>query len=190
VTHTLQKLSITSPPGASISESRSPPYVLCDSESPLRKLTTHIENVSKASNERVPIFLDCEGRDLGQEGGKLGLVQLGVEKEVYLIDVIVYPESSATLKTILEDPKFVKIVWDGRSDYSELWFGHGIAFSTLLDLQLVRVYETCDGVATNYGKYIKLEGMGKTFESAPPAVLQDSGIVMSNFRQSLSPGSI
>lgn len=186
VVNRLQNMTIAFSPSASINQNSSPDYILCDSAFHLQTLAAHIERVSKASNERVPIFLDCEGRDLGREGGKLGLVQLGVEREVYLVDVIVYPESLDTLKNILEDPNLVKVVWDGRSDYCELWFGHGIALSPLIDLQLLRIYEMCGGVARNPGKYIKLEGMGKTFETAPEAVLRDSGIDMANFVQGFS----
>ena len=135
----------------------------------------------KSSDGRIPIFLDCEGRDLGRQGGKLGLVQLGVEKEVYLVDVIAYPESLETLKNILENPDLDKIVWDGRSDYCELSCGHGIAMGPLIDLQLLRVYEMCGGVSPNAGGYIKLDGMGKVFERVPESVRRASGIVMDNF---------
>ena len=47
------------------------------------------------SSAQIPIFLDCEGHDLGKVGGKLGLVQIGVDDTVYLVDVIKYPKNWA-----------------------------------------------------------------------------------------------
>ena len=152
----------------------------------MQALAAHIEKALKSSDGRIPIFLDCEGRDLGREGGKLGLVQLGVERKVYLVDVIAYPASLDTLKGILENPKLDKIVWDGRSDWCELWFGHGIAMGPLIDLQLVRVYEMCNGIPHHAGGYIMLDGMGKVFEKATSSVHEDSGIVMTNYFKGFS----
>jgi len=135
--------------------------------------------------ENEPIFLDCEGLDLGCLGGELGLIQLGVENIVYLVDVIAYPESLVSLKPILEDPLLKKVVWDGRSDYSELWNGHGIKLTSPVDLQLVRVYEKCRGVAGADG-YIMLEGMGKVF-SSKAGIARESGINQTRFAQGLPP---
>jgi ribonuclease D len=155
----------------------------------LTQFSAHIERLSSSPEECIQIFLDCEGRDLGRIGGKLGLVQLGLEEEVYLIDVISYPESLVILKGVLENPKFEKVVWDGRSDYCELWFGHGIAMGPLIDLQLVRVYESCRGIPGSAG-YINLEGMARVFERAPHAVRRDSGIVQSTFERGINTNKV
>jgi len=70
---------------------------------------------------KIPIFVDCEGRDLGRTDGKLGLVQLALEDEIYRVDIVEIVESLKVLKMILEHEKFEKVLWDGRSDYAELW---------------------------------------------------------------------
>ena len=182
----LQGLTINSAPGPLTVQRDSPHYRHCDTETHFQELAAHIEKALMSSDGQIPVFLDCEGRDLGREGGKLGLVQLGVEREVYLVDVIACPASLDTLKGILENPRLDKIVWDGRSDWCELWFGHGIAIGPLIDLQLVRVYEMSGGIPRNTGGYIMLDGMGKVFERAPSSVRQDSGIVMTNFFKGFS----
>lgn len=136
-------------------------HIYCDDRESLKQFADHIKNL-KDSSEEPRVYLDCEGRDLGRVNGKLGLVQIGVEEKVYLIDVIVYPESIETVKEILEDAEIEKVVWDGRSDYSELWHGHRIALSPVLDLQLVQVYEKTGGRPGPRG-FITLEGMSTAF---------------------------
>ena len=118
---------------------------------------------------------------MGRIGGKLGLVQLGVENEVYLVDIIAYPEALISLKNILENPRLQTVVWDGRMDYCELWHGHGIELKLPVDLQLVRVYERCGGRAGPQG-FIMMEGMGKVFSSKPLAVVH-SGINQQRFEE-------
>jgi hypothetical protein len=87
-------------------------------------------------------MLDCEGRSLGDQNGKLGLIQIGVETTTYLVDVILLPSAISSLKTYLENPRLTKYVWDARSDYSELLHGHGITIKGLVDLQLLYVHTT------------------------------------------------
>jgi hypothetical protein len=98
-----------------------------------------------------------------------------------LVDVITYPQALVPLKTILEDSRLEKVVWDGRMDYSELWHGHGIKLTKPVDLQLVRVYESCGGRAGPQG-YMILEGMGKVF-SSKPSVARVSGINQLRFNE-------
>jgi hypothetical protein len=117
--------------------------------------------------------------------GKLGLIQVGIEKKVYLIDVVAYPECMTTMKDILEDENIEKVMWDGRSDATELWCGHGIALRSVIDLQLIRVYVSQRGVRGPRG-YMKLDGMARTFENSDRAVKLESGIDMRRFIQSLS----
>jgi len=54
--------------------------------------------------------------------------------------MIEFPDSLIHLKEILEHPQVQKVVWDGRSDYSEFWHGHRIRMRPVLDFQLVDVY--------------------------------------------------
>jgi len=144
-------------------------YFYCVGESHLTQLRHAL-----ASNTE-PIFLDCEGRNLGRIGGKLGLVQLGIGEDVYLIDAIASPKSLEVLKDALENTEIEKVVWDGRSDFAAMWHGHGISMNSVLDLQLVKVYVSSGGVKGSRG-FIKLEGLGKVFESCSRQVLFDSGI--------------
>src|SRR5271155_5807635 len=87
-------------------------YLYCEGEPQITQLRGVL-----ASNTQ-PILIDCEGRDLGRIGGKLGLVQLGIGEHVYLIDVIAYPKSLEVLKDALENVEIEKIVWDGRNDFA------------------------------------------------------------------------
>lgn len=146
------------------------------------------DRVTATKRPNYPIYLDCEGRDPGRLGGKLGLVQLGIETDVYLVDVITYPEALDSLKTILEDTRLEKVVWDGRSDYCELWHGHGIELRSPVDLQPVRVYEVCNGRPGPNG-FIMLQGMGKVFQSKA-AVARNSGINKTRFEDGSSSHSI
>lgn len=157
-----------------------PPYIFCDTQTELDILSKHIGSVTKSSSleDKSPVYLDCEGRDLGRISGKLGLVQLSIEDKIYLVDVIAFPENIATLKDILENPVLEKVVWDGRMDYSELWHGHGISVNPVLDLQLVRIYRVCDGRAGGSG-FIKLEAMSRVFENIDYRLRQESGIDVS-----------
>ena len=118
--------------------------------------------VRQSGERESHIYVDCEGNDLGCPGGKLGLVQVGVEKDIYLIDVIKYEESIPELKKILEDETLVKVMWDARNDFSELWHGHKIHLQTVLDLQLLRIYIR-ESWRIGARGWIKLEGMGRAF---------------------------
>ena len=167
--------------GTSQSASDSPSYIYCDTEAHTKALVDHLTAFLASERSNHTIFLDCEGRDLGRVGGKLGLVQLGIENEVYLVDIITYPEALDSLKPILENSRLKKVVWDGRNDYCELWHGHGIELRSPLDLQLVRVYEACNGRSGSQG-FIMLQGMGKVFQSKG-TVVRESGINQSRLEE-------
>ena len=72
----------------------------------------HIEAVTNlvSADDKMAVFLDCEGRDLGQVDGKLGLIQLGIESQIYLIDIIAFPMAITIVKEILEDPVIEKVM--------------------------------------------------------------------------------
>lgn len=136
-------------------------YIYCNTKQLLNQLRNHFMSLTIGS-AKVPIFLDCEGRDLGRTDGKLGLVQLGIEVEIYIVDIVEIAESLDILKMILEHETFEKVLWDGRNDYAELWHGHGIDMSPVLDLQLVRIHETSSGRGRGF---TRLDGMGKVFSA-------------------------
>jgi len=124
----------------------------------------HIEAITNlaSADDKMVIFLDCEGRDLGPVDGKLGLIQLGIESEIYFIDVIALPIAITIVKEILEDHVIEKVMWDGRSDYADLWHGHGIDLNPVIDLQLVQVYRLSRDNPGPRG-FITLTGMSTAF---------------------------
>jgi 3'-5' exonuclease len=159
----------------------SPTYIYCDSGDQLKKLEDHFNSFVQSKDE-VSIYLDTEGRNLGRVNGKLGLVQLGIENEIYLVDVIVYPESLDLLRRIVHNGNVVKVVWDGRSDYAEFWHGHQIDMAPVLDLQLVHVHKN-----KWQRKYQRLDGMTKVFLNLPRAVQKFWGVNEIKLRVGLNP---
>ena len=150
------------------------------------ELYTHVDNenamdgfinrVKSLFNQNGPgrthIYVDCEGKNLGCPGGKLGLVQVGVEDDIYIIDVIKYKEALPGLKKILEDKRLIKVMWDGRKDFSELWHGHRIHLRNVIDLQLVRIYD-CQSQWIHRRGFLRLEGMENAFASVRKRLLLD-----------------
>lgn len=129
----------------------------------MNMLVERVSSLMRQNKEKeCHIYVDCEGNDLGCPGGKLGLVQVGVESDIYLIDVIKYEEGIPALKKILENEKLVKVMWDARNDFSELWHGHQIHLRAVLDLQLLRIYIR-ESWRIGARGWIKLEGMGRVF---------------------------
>jgi len=101
-----------------------------------------IEALTRTPNpwQKPYMFLNCEGRTLGRAGGRLGLIELGIKDENYLLDVLTYSRNLDAIKSVLEDEGVEKIVWDGRNMFSELFHGHEIRLTGVLDLQLLHVY--------------------------------------------------
>lgn len=168
----IRDMSLSDSGSSSKAGSASAPYIYCNNQNELARLRTHVESLTDSDTNEIPVLLDCEGDNLGRIDGKLGLVQIGLQNNVYLVDVIELPESLELLKEILEDQNLVKIVWDGRSDYAELWHGHSIAISPVLDLQLVRVYQRSGGVSGPRG-FLVLDGMGRAFSMLSRAFTKD-----------------
>lgn len=115
-------------------------------------LCTTLDNVKLAAQELANseyIILDCEGLELGTEIGALSLLCLsGPEAAtVYIFDVLSLPKEalqllfSDVLGTVGSDDtkQKIKVVWDGRMDFSELFFNHKYELSPTLDLQLVDI---------------------------------------------------
>ena len=67
-------------------------YVVCNTSQRLDRLRNHFISLTARSG-KIPILVDCEGRELGRTDGKLGLVQLGIEDEIYLLDIVEIVES-------------------------------------------------------------------------------------------------
>jgi hypothetical protein len=179
------------PTSSQIEETSKSSYTLCDSEEKLASLVEHIDSLVTAHRSSSPqlsefphILLDCEGKDLGDIGGILGLVQIGVEDTTYLVDVVTLSSAITSLKPIFEDTALEKVVWDGRSDYSELLHGHQIGIENVLDLQLVQIQEYGRSGPQDVGF---LTSMGKAFESLPYTSRMASGIDMRRREQGQKP---
>ncbi len=89
-----------------------------------------------------PLFIDCEGQNLGCLKGQLSLISVGSPrlKEIFVFDVVsLGPQTLRPLFNILAGTNVLKIIWSGRMDFSELFFGHGVEMRNVLDLQIVDV---------------------------------------------------
>ena len=112
-------------------------YILCADDSSLADAIAAIQPASS-------LALDCEGKDLGVEGGTLSLISLRVlEPEtsgIYLIDTIsLTKDQLSPIFDIIESSSVTKIVFDGRMDFSELYHGWSVSLRGVLDLQLADV---------------------------------------------------
>lgn len=111
-------------------------FILCNNEETIADAVLSLSQTSS-------IFLDCEGRDLGAENGALSIISLGSlhTDVIYLIDVVALsPDLLRPVFDLLESKDVRKVVWDGRMDFSELFFGYSTAIdANVLDLQLVDI---------------------------------------------------
>ena len=111
--------------------------LLCDTEA---SLSNALEAISGCSH----IFLDCEGTELGTQGGSLSTIAIGSLTtaggvEVFIIDAIVLKGSLQPLFAVLSAETPFKVMWDGRMDSSELYHRYGVTLRGVLDLQLADI---------------------------------------------------
>uniref|UniRef100_A0A0W0GAY2 3'-5' exonuclease domain-containing protein n=1 Tax=Moniliophthora roreri TaxID=221103 RepID=A0A0W0GAY2_MONRR len=112
--------------------------ILCDTTTSL----TPALDVLRASNV---LILDCEGDELGKQGGTLSMIVLRTTSsnpppQTYLIDVTRL--SSSDLRPVydlLESEAATKVVFDGRMDYSALFHEKSVDTKKVLDMQLADV---------------------------------------------------
>ncbi|CAE8600712.1 unnamed protein product, partial [Polarella glacialis] len=82
------------------------------------------------------IAVDCEGAKLGRFG-KLSLVQLATDDEVYLVDVCTGgPSVVGCLAPLFSDRDLVKVFHDCREDSSVLLHRYGIPLNAVFDTQV------------------------------------------------------
>ena len=103
-------------------------------------LSTAIEAISDASY----IFFDCEGTQLGSQGGLLSTIAIGLftadnDVKAFVVDAIALKDSLQPLFAVLSADKPVKVMWDGRRDSSELYHRFGITLGGVLDMQLADI---------------------------------------------------
>lgn len=109
-------------------------------------MCTTLESIREAFDllsKSAVVILDCEGQDLGSSVGTLSLISLGTPESeaVYLIDAISVDNAAlqTALGQIVSNRSITKVVWDGRMDYSELFFGFSTPMENVLDLQIVDI---------------------------------------------------
>ncbi|KAL8991974.1 MAG: hypothetical protein Q9169_007479, partial [Polycauliona sp. 2 TL-2023] len=124
-------------------------------------------NVPKGTPE---LYVDAEGISLSRNG-ELSILIVHVETQTfshtYLLHVHVLGQTTFatrtsnqihSLKSILEDNRIAKVVFDCRMDSDALFGQHGVLLEGVIDLQLMRL-ATCNGGA--YG----LPGLEKCLTS-------------------------
>jgi len=114
-------------------------YTICDTPS---KLDVALAELRSATH----IALDCEGRDLGQKEGKLSLISVSpIRSEtenhpIFLVDAVALDDRAlGPLFDLLRSEKPIKVVFDGRMDYSELAHRHNVQLKGVIDIQLADV---------------------------------------------------
>ncbi|KAG6884243.1 hypothetical protein C0993_012835, partial [Termitomyces sp. T159_Od127] len=91
------------------------------------------------------VALDCEGRDLGEVGGKLSLISLRTIRpahcaQAFLIDTVrLKGERLRPIYDILESTHVRKVVYDGRKDFSCLFHDRHVEIRNVVDLQLADI---------------------------------------------------
>ncbi|KAF9467848.1 ribonuclease H-like domain-containing protein [Collybia nuda] len=110
-------------------------YQLCDNQSTLQTALTSLRSASS-------LIMDCEARNLGNQGGVLSIISLRstTSTDIFLIDVVRLNGSLSPLFHLLESTEVVKIMFDGRMDFSALYHEFGIHLKNVLDLQLADIY--------------------------------------------------
>ena len=156
----------------------------CNTPGRLDRLTKLIESILQKPHkwQKPHVFLCCEGRNLGRVGGRLGLVELGVDEEIFLLDVLTYSKALDVLKEILENDEIDKIMWDGRNAVAELDHGHEISIESPIDLQLVQVHEKAGGNPRIRG-FVPIEHMDAAFLDLSEEVHTGTGMDMHAYKR-------
>ena len=89
---------------------------------------------------------------------------MGLEDDVYLIDIIEFEESIPMLKRLFENDNLIKVLWDCRKDFSELWHAHRIHLKPVLDMQLGHIHHKIGAQIGSPG-WIKLDSLNYAFEA-------------------------
>ncbi|KAG6888701.1 hypothetical protein C0995_006492 [Termitomyces sp. Mi166 len=118
-----------------------------------------------ALSQSTILAFDCEGKNLGQEGGKLSFITLrsidpvSSNPEACLIDVVkLAQEYLRPIFDLLENEKVQKVVFDGRMDSSCLLHDYGVRLKNVVDLQLAdvksRAYQSLERRMVQFPRWI------------------------------------
>ncbi|KAL4252209.1 Ribonuclease H superfamily protein [Abortiporus biennis] len=112
-------------------------YTLCDSPSTF--------DYAMQILWRAPfLILDCEGNSLGRAGGSLSLICVGspLAENIFIFDALspsLTRSDFEPLWQLFRNPRIIKVVWDGRMDFLEIWSTYGVGLEGALDLQVAEV---------------------------------------------------
>jgi exonuclease 3'-5' domain-containing protein 1 len=117
-------------------------YTLCDN-------VTLVSEAVEALGRCKYIVFDCEGYNLGEQGGNVSILTLlGLpssltsleDAKVYLVDAMALEtDTLQPIFDILRSSEVMKVMFDGRKDACELYHRYGVELSHVLDLQLADV---------------------------------------------------
>ncbi|KAG5636127.1 hypothetical protein H0H81_009034 [Sphagnurus paluster] len=130
-------------PEAATVPTQSPNHTFCDTRASVDAALTTIHQYTK-------LAFDCEGRDLGEIGGRLSLISLRTISDdlsssissghKFLFDVITLErEALLGVYAILESSAITKVVFNGRMDFSSLYHDHSIELRNVIDLQIADI---------------------------------------------------
>src|SRR3990167_5566491 len=125
------------------------PSFLVDSEDKLihclQVIITDLHCVQPTLSSKEPLFCDFECIKLGKYG-ELCLGQFATRKHTFLIDfmqlrqnVTAIEYENISIKTLLEAPDIIKVIFDPRRDSMALFFQYNIAMQGVICLQLLDV---------------------------------------------------
>ncbi|KAF5381895.1 hypothetical protein D9757_007596 [Collybiopsis confluens] len=111
-------------------------FTLCDTEASFLSAVSFLRSSSS-------LVFDCEGLDLGVDGGSLSLIAILSRNQIFIIDVLSLTCSLDPLLSVLASPDILKIVFDGRMDFCALYHsykrGFNVQLPNVIDLQLADI---------------------------------------------------
>ncbi|GLB41423.1 putative 3'-5' exonuclease [Lyophyllum shimeji] len=115
-------------------------YIYCDTPAAL-------ESALPTLRSSPALSFDCEGHNLGRLNGSLSLLTFrtmfpspDATNTTFIIDALTLPASSLLpIFSLLESDTVLKVVFDGRMDFSCLLHQHAVRLQHVLDLQLVDI---------------------------------------------------
>jgi hypothetical protein len=105
-----------------------------------------------------------------------------VKEDIYLLDILTYGKNLEVIKSILENPEVEKIMWDGRFASAELFHEQEISIQSVIDVQLVHVYEKTGGRIAARG-FLSAEPMESAFSNLEEKVQESIGMDLKTFNR-------
>ncbi|KIK56201.1 hypothetical protein GYMLUDRAFT_174840 [Collybiopsis luxurians FD-317 M1] len=109
-----------------------PVFTLCDSELSFSSAIAFLQSVPS-------LVIDCEGLNLGVDGGSLSVISIRSQNETFVFDIPSLTCPLDPLFDILMNPGILKILFDGRMDFCALYYRYGIPLTGVIDLQLADI---------------------------------------------------